>query len=329
MKVYLAGKVTKNGWRTNLVSGAEIDAVNLPDDDEWPVLKGVIFGEHDYVGPFLYGCDHGCYHGRHGMSPRSDLDGDAGGVGCGGEGGFSREEIVRRCLDAVRRSDLVFCWLEAPEDYGSMIEVGFALALGKKVIVGAQDFDLIESHWFATDASFLIPRETPEAALRLALERVQTPGAAPEAPASVSSVKYGLPIEAWRRCESPIERALLAGVVTVASRGGIPVVFKLRDKDINLTVAPGTPMIIWPQYHVCAHRTDFMVEFGKVKAVVECDGHDYHERTKKQAERDRGLDRAFQREGFRVFRFTGSEIWQGPEACAAALIRDMQSAAGG
>lgn len=321
MKIYLAGKIIKNGWRTNFVPGAELDASRLSCEKEWPVLERVIFGEHDYVGPFFYGCDHGCFHGdgQHGMTFGED-------GACAVEPFFvDRGEIVRRCLDAVRRSDLVFCWLEAPEDYGSMVEIGFALALGKKVIVGAQDFDLIESHWFATDASFLIPRETPEVALRLALERVHVS----EGPVPVSSVKYGLPIEAWRRCESPIERALLAGVVTVASRGGILVVFKLRDKDINLTtVAAGMPMIIWPQYTVCAHRTDFMFEFGKVKAVVECDGHNYHERTKKQAERDRGLDRAFQREGFRVFRFTGSEIWQGPEACAAALIRDMQSAAG-
>jgi len=321
MKVYLAGKVTKNGWRTDLVGGAELNGMFLADHEKpWPVLERAIFGEHDYVGPFLYGCDHGCFHGdgQHGMTLGEDR-------ACAVEDFFvGRKEIVRRCLDAVRLADLVFCWLEAPEDYGSMVEIGFALALGKKVVIGAQDFDLIESHWFATDASFLIPRETPEAALRLALERVHTP----EEPVPASSIKYGLPIEAWRRCESPIERALLAGIVTVASRGGIPAVFKLRDKDINLTVAAGTPMIIWPQYHVCAHRTDFMIEFGRVKAVVECDGHDYHERTKKQAERDRGLDRAFQREGFRVFRFTGSEIWEGPEACAAALIRDMQSAAG-
>jgi hypothetical protein len=314
MKIYLAGAVSQNGWRTKLVAGAELDASQLPDDREWPVLEHAIFGEYDYVGPFLYGCDHGCYHGTHGMAPSEK--------GCCGRGGFERAEIVRRCLDAVRRADLVFCWLEAPEDYGSMIEVGFALALGMQVAIGAAAAELAESHWFASSASSLAMAVGPEEALRVALERVRTHGT----PASPSSTKYELPVEVWRKCESPIERSLMVGVVAVASRAGVRVIFKLKDKDISLTTGTGTPMVIWPQRQVCNHRADFVVEYAGSMAVVECDGHAYHERTKKQAERDRGLDRAFQREGFRIFRFTGSEIWAGPEACAATLIRDLQSA---
>lgn len=321
MKIYLAGKVTKNGWRTKLVPGAELDASRLPCDKEWPILERAIFGEHDYVGPFLYGCDHGCCHGegRHGVG--------AGGQGgeepcCWGDSAFSREEVARRCLDAVRRADLVFCWLQAPEDYGSMIEVGFALALGKRVVIGADDFDLVESHWFASSASSSVMAVTPEDALRTALDRMR----ATESSAPALSAKYELPVEVYNKCESPIEKSLMAGVVAVASRAGVRVIFKLKDKDINLTTATGEPMVIWPQRQVCNHRADFVVEFRGARAVVECDGHAYHERTKKQAERDRGLDRAFQREGFRVFRFTGSEIWAGREVCAATLIRDLQSA---
>lgn len=319
MKIYLAGKVTKNGWRTKLVPGAELDAAMLADNEPWPVLTNAIFGEHDYVGPFLYGCDHGCFHGdgQHGML----CDGD----NCSGNNSDDcpdRKEVAHRCLDSVRRADLVFCWLQAPEDYGSMIEVGFALALGKRVVIGADDFDLVESHWFASSASSSVMAVTPEDALRTALDRMR----ATESSAPALSAKYELPVEVYNKCESPIEKSLMAGVVAVASRAGVRVIFKLKDKDINLTTATGEPMVIWPQRQVCNHRADFVVEFRGARAVVECDGHAYHERTKKQAERDRGLDRAFQREGFRVFRFTGSEIWAGREVCAATLIRDLQSA---
>ena len=323
MKIYLAGKVTKNGWRTRIIPGAELDAGELEDEKEWPTLERVIFGEHDYVGPFLYGCDHGCYHGRHGMATDDNEQGS-----CAGDYGLSRKEIVHRCLDAVRRADLVFCWLEAPEDYGSMVEVGYALALSKQVVIasyGDDSFDprpLLVSHWFASEASSRVTAITPEDALRVALERMRAQGT----PTSSPSTEYELPVEVWRVCDSPIERSLMMGVKTVASRHGVRVIFKLKDKDINLTVASGEPMIIWPQRQVCNHRADFVVEFCGARAVVECDGHAYHERTKKQAERDRGLDRAFQREGFRVFRFTGSEIYAGREVCAATLIRDLQSA---
>jgi hypothetical protein len=50
--------------------------------------------------------------------------------------------------------------------------------------------------------------------------------------------------------------------------------------------------------------------------AVECDGHDYHERTKEQAKRDRSRDRRLSMLGFRVARFTGSEIYRNPSRCA-------------
>lgn len=55
---------------------------------------------------------------------------------------------------------------------------------------------------------------------------------------------------------------------------------------------------------------------GKYVCIVECDGHDFHERTKEQAKRDRSRDRAFQSAGIPVFRFTGSEIYADSLKCA-------------
>lgn len=54
--------------------------------------------------------------------------------------------------------------------------------------------------------------------------------------------------------------------------------------------------------------------------VIECDGHDFHERTKEQAKKDRERDRRLQELGFTVFRFTGSEIWADPMACANQIM---------
>ena len=62
-----------------------------------------------------------------------------------------------------------------------------------------------------------------------------------------------------------------------------------------------------------------IVETGETLCVIECDGHDYHEKTKEQAINDRKRDRAFQAEGIPIFRFTGTEIYNDPYSCAREL----------
>lgn len=60
--------------------------------------------------------------------------------------------------------------------------------------------------------------------------------------------------------------------------------------------------------------------------LIECDGHDFHERTKEQARKDRSRDRRIQRRGSYVLRFTGSEIWANP-AKGAEEVCDFVSTA--
>jgi very-short-patch-repair endonuclease len=79
------------------------------------------------------------------------------------------------------------------------------------------------------------------------------------------------------------------------------------------------------QTKVGSYTADFLIAhiagingFGGV--VVECDGHNYHERTKEQAAHDRRRDRELQERGFKVARFTGSEIWADPFGCAAQAL---------
>jgi hypothetical protein len=76
------------------------------------------------------------------------------------------------------------------------------------------------------------------------------------------------------------------------------------------------------------YRPDFALlpmgtTWHKLGAVaIEVDGHDFHERTKEQAIRDKSRDRAFQAAGWRVLRFTGSEVYGAPEEMAQQ-INDM------
>jgi very-short-patch-repair endonuclease len=104
--------------------------------------------------------------------------------------------------------------------------------------------------------------------------------------------------------ESPIEAAFLLGLRQACQRRGI---------QVSVT----------QQARVGAYRVDFLLEANGRRVVVECDGHDFHERTKEQASRDKAQDRALQRAGCLVARFTGSDITRNPEGCAVEVLGDL------
>lgn len=57
------------------------------------------------------------------------------------------------------------------------------------------------------------------------------------------------------------------------------------------------------------------------RLIIECDGHDFHDRTKEQASKDRRRDRTAALAGIDVFRFTGSDIWRDPWGCATQIVK--------
>ena len=106
-------------------------------------------------------------------------------------------------------------------------------------------------------------------------------------------------------CESPIEALFLAAFIPYA----------IRDTYYH----------IQPQEQIGKYRADFVITFTPDerfirKIVIECDGHDYHDRTKEQAERDKSRDRAISAAGMPVFRFTGRELQRDPHACVEEII---------
>lgn len=118
-------------------------------------------------------------------------------------------------------------------------------------------------------------------------------------------------------CQSPIEIGLLRGLIAL----------RLGDRRIKFADWPGGELlteweaVIHTQYSVGSYRLDFAVEVRKdgCKSAwlgIECDGHDFHDRTKEQAARDKGRDRELAIRGFRMMRFTGSEIFRNNMACA-------------
>jgi len=84
--------------------------------------------------------------------------------------------------------------------------------------------------------------------------------------------------------------------------------------------------IVCPQARVGKYRADFFVGYRHfdgtvISAAIECDGHEFHEKTKKQAQRDKERDRFFQSLGLLVLRYSGSEIFHDPVKCASDALR--------
>lgn len=79
-------------------------------------------------------------------------------------------------------------------------------------------------------------------------------------------------------------------------------------------------------------RADFVLSaptWSDRKIIVECDGHEFHERTKQQAARDRSRDREAQAAGYSILRFTGAELYRDPMGCAVEAMKLLHSFAVG
>lgn len=139
-------------------------------------------------------------------------------------------------------------------------------------------------------------------------------------------------------CESPIESIFLTTLMVAKAIWDIPTapigrwqIAIALDKEgqdphslLNTTSKPETLICVIPQYKWRGYRIDFAVFYWHITdrpaVFVECDGHEFHERTKEQAIRDRSRDREMQIAGIPVLRFTGREIYRNPFACVDQVL---------
>ncbi len=134
-------------------------------------------------------------------------------------------------------------------------------------------------------------------------------------------------------CKSEIEILFLAPFFWIMKCPGVDY------QAIHIEANPNIPadaskygLVIRPQFPWKNYRIDFCFELSEEPAefvFVECDGHEFHERTKDQAERDRRRDREIQAAGIPILRFTGREIYRSPWECGNQVlnfIRDRNRA---
>lgn len=134
-----------------------------------------------------------------------------------------------------------------------------------------------------------------------------------------------------KELESPIEW-LMYGILFDMRIRGYHTFIECADDTVltTLRTTGGTPynsLEIMPQYPVENYRVDFCVGFyaqGKFhKVFIECDGHDFHEKTKSQAAYDKKRDRVLQLHADVVLHFTGSEIHNNSIGCQAEIEKTI------
>lgn len=149
-----------------------------------------------------------------------------------------------------------------------------------------------------------------------------------------------------RICQSPIEKAFLVELYWQFHTGYlgelriydpsqdeercIDGAFRFLETCIELGGQQDAHQIIVPQCRFKSYRLDFFLAFQvfekRYGMVIECDGHDFHDRTKEQATSDRARDRAVQSVGLPIYRFTGSDIYNNADKCGDEVFSFIENA---
>jgi very-short-patch-repair endonuclease len=84
-------------------------------------------------------------------------------------------------------------------------------------------------------------------------------------------------------------------------------------------------MRLEPQKELVTPTGRFKIDFvvtaqPKLNLAIEIDGHDFHERTKEQAARDKSRERSIATAGYTILRFSGSEVFRNPRQCVNEVI---------
>lgn len=128
--------------------------------------------------------------------------------------------------------------------------------------------------------------------------------------------------ESLINCESPIEQLLSMALEEL----NIKNIYKFNPFIDVVEIEKQQEIICEDK----KYRVDFLIPVIYKNQenkcfVVECDGHEFHQKTKEQVERDNTRMRKLQKCGYEVIRFSGTEIWHRPYKCAKEILNIILS----
>lgn len=292
--IYLAGRVTRDDWRSVVVPGLSRRVMQWEDSLEpWAIMERSIEGFADYSGPFPMnlGIDpnHGWTTGEptrlsHGFKTAGTCSGcHASTCYCDDPYPGLRDHVARECLRRLALATHVFAFLNRSDSTGSIAEIGYAKALGLPIEVFFSTRKLANNMWFLGEMAARVGiDDKPESAWLRSWTRDRIIRAKAEAVLTDAA-------------ESPIEAKLAAA---------------LAQKTFSSSLRA--------QHVIGPYRADLALLDHRI--VIECDGHNYHS-SKEQRGHDAKRDRFLTAQGWRVVRCTGTEI----HADVSKVVADIEA----
>lgn len=117
-----------------------------PEPPDWPSAPNSwVLDIHEYTGPYRIELPPGADTSSYGTFHATEWTGSHGWPD-----ETWRPLIANRCLYQLAKADLVFAYINRPDCYGTLIELGFARALGKFVYLAVD----VDAEWDWTDYWF-------------------------------------------------------------------------------------------------------------------------------------------------------------------------------
>lgn len=96
---------------------------------------------------------------------------------------------------------------------------------------------------------------------------------------------------------------------------GVMTFVQRMHREDHFPIAITQPGMEWGDSHIVPDFAFILPGEHATRIIVELDGHDFHERTPEQAQKDKSRDRELQAKGWHVLRFTGREVLRDPWLC--------------
>lgn len=278
MKIYLAGPVAefllldwrrpilKRMYTTYFTGDGCITAL-----DKWPIVENAINGGHSYTGPFFGRTGHDC-PSFHGTDDSMEMVWNV---------------LSKNCRDAICMADMVFAWIPNTTCYGTIAELGYAKAMGKKIVMAVPEIfpELSFTISFCSTGTLILSDKNP----------------------TEKKLPAGMTVDGYRASKA------LHQFLERNSIGDSPI-----EKMFYEELRRCTQIKCIPQHQISSYRVDFA--FPTKKLVVELDGHEWHS-SKEQRTRDAKRDRDLDELGWKVLRFTGTEIYKDVASCVKEVLK--------
>lgn len=252
--------------------------------DKWALVKGITKSQIKFISSDI---ENSFYNGNH--------------TTCKGHcvTWYDENKVVNTALEQIESCEFMIVYINSRDAFGSIAEIAYASAIGKKIYLFIQDNHFADDsycngitsdecqdkYWFVSNFPHVI---------KIFID---------------NSNEARKVIQNILSLESPIESLYYDSALKIDYD---------RLSDLSGEDWRRFYLNLESQYKLEKYRLDFALP--ELKIAIELDGHDSH-KTKEQRTNDANRERYLQLKGWKVIRFTGSEIYKRPSMCIIETLK--------